>query len=125
MRTCFAKCKLFRKKLHSKHYLPISLYLRSAPQKVLIKRRLCKKIYIVLTHPPFYKRERLRCCVLLQNTLICHILQQNVVLKIEKFVAKCNSTGMKKLLFLLKNVNINFVTIDVVNMDSCCIVDDK
>ncbi len=47
------------------------------------------------------------------------------MLKIVKFVAKCNSTGKKKFILLLKNVDVNFATTDVVNMDYSCIIDDK
>ncbi len=58
---------------------------------------------------------------------ICHILQRNMRLIIAKFLAKCNSEGKKKLIstFLLKNVDNNFAMTDMINMDSCCIIDDK
>ncbi len=53
-------------------------------------------------------------------------MQHNVGLKIVKLVAKCNSTGKKKLICSYKKkFDINFAMTDVVNKDSSCIINDK
>ncbi len=130
LRTCFTKrnewffnnVRKIQKSLLV-DYQSISLwlfffyYLKSTNQKKIVYENLhC------FDTPLFTWWERLRLHFVVKFGF-CHVLQQNVLFKIAKFVAKYNnSRDKKKFLFLRAYI---FSTADVVNMDSCCIIDDK